>query len=61
MGKLKKRKQKPQPPKWLWEHIDGCWFCKNRSNCSNCKVMKSYVAEQKKKIERKEKNNFDFL
>lgn len=49
------RKPRPQPPKWAWYDLDGCWFCKNKNNCSNCKIMKSYVVKQRKKLERKEK------
>lgn len=48
MGKAK-RKPRPQPPKWVWLDLDGCWFCKNRRNCSNCKVLKNIVANEKRK------------
>lgn len=56
----KNRKQRPQPPKWAWYDLDGCWFCKNRNACGNCKVMKQYTAKQKEKIWRDNKKNFDF-
>ena len=54
------RKPRPQPPKWAWSDLDNCWCCKNRNGCSNCKIIKSYVVKQRKKLERKEKKNFDF-
>ena len=56
----KQRKPRPQPPRWAWWDLDGYWFCDHRNGCSGCKVMKSYVAEQKKKQDRKSKKNFDF-
>lgn len=53
--KKKHRKCKPQPPEYFWYGItDGCWFCKNKSGCGNCKIAKSVVAEQKRKIKKKE-------
>lgn len=48
MGKAK-RKVRPEPPKWVWFETDGCWFCNNLNGCGGCKVMKGYVALQKKK------------
>lgn len=60
MGKAK-RKVKPQPPWHFWYDVDGCWFCDNRTGCGRCKVMKNYVAAQKEKQKRKEKNKFDFF
>ena len=59
MGKARK-KPKPAPPRWYWWDSDNCWFCNNRNGCTNCKILKSYVAEQKEKQKRKEKNKFDF-
>lgn len=44
-----KRKPRPQPPKWVWLDLDGCWFCKNKRNCGNCKVLKKIVANEKRK------------
>lgn len=41
MGKAK-RKQRPQPPKWFWLDTDGCWFCKNRNNCNQCRLLKQF-------------------
>ena len=29
-------------PKWFWWGQDGCWFCKNKNNCSNCSAVKQY-------------------
>lgn len=57
---MSKRKVRPQPPRYAWWDLDGCWFCKNRNACGGCKVMKRYVADQKEKVKRKEKNKFDF-
>ena len=59
-----KRKVKPQPPWHFWYDVDGCWFCKKKNACGNCKVAKRYIAEKqntKRKIERDEKRGFDFL
>ena len=42
----KRRKPVPQPPRWYWWQNDCCWWCRNRSNCGNCKVLKGAVAEQ---------------
>lgn len=39
VGKLKHRKP-PAMPYWWWLGQDGCWFCKNKSACSNCGVIK---------------------
>lgn len=34
------RKHKPPDmPHWFWYAVlDGCWCCKNRNNCHQCKV-----------------------
>ena len=45
----KRRKPVPQPPRWYWWQNDSCWWCRNRSNCGNCKVLKGAVAEQRSK------------
>lgn len=49
MGKAK-RKVRPQPPWHFWYDVDGCWFCKNKNACGNCKVAKQYIAEKQKNI-----------
>ena len=62
MGKAK-RKVKPQPPWHFWYDVDGCWFCKKKNTCGNCKVAKQYIAEKqntKRKVERQQKIFFDF-
>lgn len=41
MGKAN-RKPRPSPPKWFWYDVDGCWFCKNRNNCNQCKILKKF-------------------
>lgn len=58
--KKNNRKPKPQPPKWAWYELDGCWFCKKKNACGGCKVMKQYAAKQKEKIWRDNKKNIDF-
>lgn len=59
MSRVKRRKQRPQPPWYYWYDTDGCWFCDHRSGCSGCKVLKRYIAEgkgrNKRKIARDEK------
>lgn len=40
--KAKKRKQRPQPPKYFNLDTDNCWFCKNRNHCGGCKLLKKY-------------------
>ena len=50
------RKPRPSPPRWVWWDIDNCWFCDNKTGCNGCKIMKEYVASQKKRKELKEKN-----
>lgn len=49
MGKAK-RKMRPQPPLWWTLDNDNCWFCKNRNNCGNCKLLKRQRAEERKKM-----------
>lgn len=44
MGRAK-RKPRPSMPDYFWHGQDGCWFCKNRNNCSSCKVNRSYLKE----------------
>lgn len=63
MGKAK-RKIHPQPPWHFWYDVDGCWFCKKKNACGNCKVAKRYIAEKqntKRKVERRLRDRFDFL
>ena len=44
MGKAK-RKAKPSMPRWHWMNVDGCWFCKTKRNCNQCKVCRSIAKE----------------
>lgn len=44
-----KRKMHPQPPWWWTLDNDNCWFCKNRNNCGNCKLLKEQRAIERKK------------
>lgn len=60
MGKIKYRKIKPSVPRYWWYAIvDGCWCCKNRNNCGNCKQAKIFNAEKNKKRRKKEKKHYD--
>ena len=47
--KIKYRKPRPSPPKWYWPDSDNCWFCKNRSACGGCKMLKRVVHKQKER------------
>ena len=40
---IKKRKRRPQPPKWFDYDTDNCYKCKNRNGCGGCKFLKRYV------------------
>ncbi len=44
MGRTKRRKP-PTMPRWFWFDIDGCWFCNDRNNYSNCSFVKKYRKE----------------
>ena len=35
-----KRKPRPAQPRWFWLSTDGCWWCKNRNNCNQCKCLR---------------------
>ena len=39
---VKKRKPRPQPPKYYWWDTDNCYFCKNRNGCSGCRILVKY-------------------
>ena len=45
----RKIKMRPQPPPGFATDTDNCWFCKNRTGCGGCKILKRAVAEQRKK------------
>lgn len=53
MGKAK-RKPRPSMPHWFWLDQDGCWFCKQRNNCNQCKANRAFAKEYLKKREKKE-------
>ena len=54
MGKAK-RKPHPSMPDWWWWSQDGCWFCKSRNNCNQCKAARADAKEMQKRRLRKEK------
>ena len=39
MGKAK-RKPRPSMPMHYWLEQNGCWYCKNRNNCNQCKAIR---------------------
>lgn len=55
--KIKKRKQRPSMPYYWWFDVDGCWFCKNKNACSNCKVARRYLKSKYNKRKRRRKLN----
>lgn len=50
------RKAHPQPANYYWYDVDGCYACKNKNNCGNCRMLKKEAHFVKEKIKRKEKN-----
>lgn len=54
MGRAK-RKPRPSMPRWWWLGQDGCWFCKHRNNCNQCKAARSDAKEMRKDRLREEK------
>ncbi len=41
--KHKKRKKRPEPPRYYDYDTDNCWCCDHRSGCSGCKRLKRYI------------------
>lgn len=54
MGKAK-RKPRPSMPDWYWWEQDGCWFCKNRNNCNQCKANRRASKENHKSKRKRDK------
>ena len=54
MGKAR-RKPRPSMPHWYWLGQDGCWFCKNRNNCSSCKANRIAAKQDKKLFKHRDK------
>lgn len=52
MGKAK-RKPRPQPPRWYWLDVDGCWDCNHPNNCNQCKKLKRQKVYEREKRGRK--------
>lgn len=42
MGKAK-HKARPSMPLYYWLEQDGCWYCKDRNNCNQCKAIRKSV------------------
>ena len=57
---MSKKRIKPSPevPWYVWYDLDGCWFCKHKNGCHNCKVMKKYRHKQIEEQKNKEKKDF---
>lgn len=36
-----RRKPRPEMPHWFWLCQDECWFCRNKNNCSSCKINRT--------------------
>lgn len=49
------RKPRPTMPLWWWWNMDGCWACKNRNNCNQCKVARRDAKELRRHQLRKER------
>ena len=45
MGKAQ-RKPRPSMPLWWWRNQDGCWFCKQKNNCNQCKAAHTDAKER---------------
>lgn len=56
MGKAK-RKARPAMPIWWWWGQDGCWACKARNNCSQCKIARVDAKLMRKQQLRKERRS----
>ena len=42
----KRRKMRPEPPRWLALDVDNCWWCKKDFNsCSGCGRMRKRIRE----------------
>ena len=39
----KRRKPRPEPPRWYFLDTDNCWDCNNRNNCGGCKRVKEFT------------------
>lgn len=39
------RKPRSSMPHWFWLGQDGCWFCKHRNNCNQCKTNRKFAKE----------------
>lgn len=42
-------------PKWFWLGQDGCWFCDNRNNCSQCKANRAASKHDKSLSKKRDK------
>lgn len=48
MGKAK-RKMRPQLSGWRLLDNDNCWFCKNRNNCNQYRLLKEFKKNNERK------------
>ena len=40
------RRKPPTMPRWFWYSVmDGCWNCKDRNGCHNCRLVMQYRKE----------------
>lgn len=59
----RKRKKRPEPPRWFNLDTDNCWACKkNHGGCSGCHFLKSYlhdlISQKKQKHYVNKKNTY---
>ena len=53
MSKRRKmRKPRPSAPPWWFYVYDNCCLCPHKNGCNNCKLLKEFSVEQKKKRDR---------
>lgn len=55
------RKPRPSMPYWWWLGQDGCWFCKSRNNCNQCKAAresgKGWILSRRDKRQKERAND----
>ena len=49
--KIKRRKMHPEPPRWLAQDVDDCWWCEKRfSHCGGCGMMRKLIRKGNDKL-----------